>query len=118
MSPWPGKVPCCGKRGAVSGQRRSPPPRASSLTETPPTGLDETAEAVVSRRVGITTRPDVLKKEWLSECSSMRDWELVGPFATCREAEDWEKRQRGCEKSGGSRERDYAGARYGYRFEY
>ncbi len=83
--------------------------------------LKETAqtEGAVPRRAGIATRPDVLKKEWLREYPDMRHWELVGPFATRREAEDWEKRQHGCEKSGGGDEHDYPGARwYGYRFEY
>ena len=71
------------------------------------------------RRAGITTRPNVLKKEWLKEYPEMRHWELVGPFATCQEAEGWERRQRGCEKSGAGAELDYPGARwYGYRFEY
>ncbi len=76
-------------------------------------------EGVVSSRAGVTTRPDVLKKEWLTEYPNLRHWELVGPFATYEEAEGWEKRQRGCEKSGSGDERDYPGARwYGYRFEY
>ena len=75
-------------------------------------------EGVVSSRAGVTTRPDVLKKEWLREYPNLRHWELVGPFATRREAEDWEKKQRGCEKSGGGDEHDYPGARwYGYRFD-
>jgi len=65
----------------------------------------------VPRRAGITTRPNVLKKEWLKEYPEMRHWELVGPFATRQEAEGWERKQRGCEKSGAGDDVDYAGAR-------
>jgi hypothetical protein len=77
------------------------------------------AEGVVSSRAGITTRPDVMRKEWLKEYPDMRHWEQVGPFATPEEAQRWERKQRGCERSGAGDERDFLGSRwYGYRFEY
>ncbi len=69
--------------------------------------------------VGITTKPEVRRKEWLKEYPNMRHWETVGPFATVEEAQGWEKRQRGCEKSGAGDDLDYPGSRwYGYRFEH
>jgi hypothetical protein len=49
----------------------------------------------------------------------MRHWETVGPFATVEEAQRWERKQRGCEKSGAGGDLDYPGSRwYGYRFEH
>jgi hypothetical protein len=69
--------------------------------------------------VGITTRPKERKKEWQDRYPTLRNWELVGPLATRREAEAWEKRQRGCERSGGGDDPDFLGARsWGYRFDY
>lgn len=74
---------------------------------------------VVPHIAGITTRPEVQRREWLREYPNLRHWEVVGPFATCGEVLRWERRQRGCERSGGTDERDYPGARWhGYRFEY
>jgi hypothetical protein len=70
-------------------------------------------------RAGITTRPEDRKREWRLEHPTMRHWEVVGPFASRQEAQSWEDRQRGCERSGGGDEPDYPGARwYGYRFDY
>jgi hypothetical protein len=70
-------------------------------------------------RAGITTRPTDRKNEWKERYPNMRDWGLVGPFATRQEAQAWENRQRGCDRSGGGDEPDYLGARWwGYRFDY
>jgi hypothetical protein len=70
-------------------------------------------------RVGITTRPQERRAEWLREYPTMHSWQLFGPFASREQAQAWEDLQRACVRSGGGAEPDFAGARWwGYRFDF
>jgi hypothetical protein len=77
-------------------------------------------------RVGITTRPDERKEEWLKRYPLMGIWRIVGPFDSRAAARAWEAEQAlagarlgtPVEKSGDSFEADSPDAKwFGYMFE-
>jgi len=68
-------------------------------------------------RAGITTRPEVRKKEWEQREPTMRNWQRFGPFSSRLAAQEWEDRQP-CEKHSGGDEPDTPAVWYGYRFDY
>lgn len=73
----------------------------------------------MSRRVGITTRPNERRVEWIREFPTLRDWMHFGPFVSLEQALAWESLQRDCVRSGSGGEPDTAGARWwGYRFDH
>ncbi|MGD8898364.1 MAG: hypothetical protein PVJ73_20210 [Acidobacteriota bacterium] len=70
-------------------------------------------------RAGITTRPTERKNEWLEYYPAMRNWQLVGPFATRGEAQRWEDEQEACLRSLGKSYSETTGVPWwGFRFDY
>ena len=70
-------------------------------------------------RAGITTRPDERKNEWQRYYPNLRDWQMVGPFASRAEAERWESNQLYCLRSGGGAEPEVPDVQWwGYTFRY
>ena len=69
-------------------------------------------------RVGITTRPEERKAEWERKVAGMRNWQIIGQYASKGEAqahEDRKARAHGCQSSHGG---DGSGTWYVYHFEY
>ena len=70
-------------------------------------------------RAGITTDLVSRKKHWESVYPSLSNWRTRGPFVSRAQAQGWEDRQLGCDRSGGGDDpNDLSKDWYGYSFSF
>jgi hypothetical protein len=70
-------------------------------------------------RIGITTRPDARRAEWLSKVIGFKNWQLSDPYhkkEDAQAAENFLAKQYGCVASHGGQNAN--GPWFVYRFEY
>ena len=70
-------------------------------------------------RAGITTRPEVRKREGELVYPDMSNWQLFGPFSNRTAAQVWEDDQEPCDRHDGGKDPASLTAKWhGYRFDF